>query len=94
MTEKTRITAKKPDDFKSVARRLGYDPDMDKVPGKLGKIAKSRVAGRMPARSEAMAGDESEGLTPVATAQEAKPGKIAKVEKIAKAKDSKSPKSK
>lgn len=35
-----------PDDFESVARHLGCDPDLKKFDAKLKKIAKSKVSGR------------------------------------------------
>ena len=57
---------------------------------KLGKIAKSKVGGRMPERSEAISGDESKGLTPVSTAQQTKP-KSSPSQKIARAKPAKTP---
>ena len=48
-------------------------------------VAKTKVVGRMPERSEAISGNESKGRTPVAAAQETNQ-KFSKLRKIAKAK--------
>jgi hypothetical protein len=40
--EKPRKVSTKPDDFMSVAKRLGCDPDLNAFDKKLGKIAKSK----------------------------------------------------
>ena len=43
-TRKDSSRAKRPDDFKSVAKRLSCDPDLAAFDAKLKKIAKAKVA--------------------------------------------------
>ena len=45
MSLKNKKTSSKPDDFKSVAKRLGCDEDKARFEAKLGKIAKAKPAG-------------------------------------------------
>lgn len=64
-------------------------PNKDEKDDSFKSVAKSKVAGRMPERSEAISGDESKGLTPVTAPQEtnqksSKLGKIAKAKAVSK----------
>ena len=46
MKKRQSKTAKKPDDFESVAKRLGCDPDLEAFDKKLGKIAKAKPSAK------------------------------------------------
>ena len=68
---------------KSAKRRRSKSADFESD-AKLGEIGKNKPPVRLPQRSEAVSGDESAGLTPIAAAQKKKP-ESAKMGKSAKA---------
>jgi hypothetical protein len=83
-TNPTKNKPKEPQDFESVAKYLECDDDKEALEKNLGKIAKSRPPERLPERSEAVSGKESEGITPIAAAQSKETQKkIAKDAKVA-----------